>query len=134
MIKLKPGIYEQLISKFLADKLEECGDNYYLSKVSIPKNQAIDLLTQYASKVIHYCLGQIKGDKAVAGQLKLVNSIIQHLDNTFEKEDLSNDLLDQEALLLKAILSKVGHSDDQLKNHINQNYSLTGYSFSTLFT
>ena len=100
----------------------------------VPKEQAVDLLTQYVAKVIHYCLGQITGEKAILEKIKLINSIIDHLDNIMEREDLSEDLLDQEALILKAILSKTGRSDDQLKNYINKNYSLTGYSFSTLFT
>ena len=128
------GIYEQLISQALAQKIQSYEGRFYLSSVPIPSDQAIDLLTQYAAKVLHYCLGQYKGEKALAKQIELVNGLIQYLDNEFEKEELSADLLQQEGLLLKAILSRLGKSDPQLKEFIKTNYSLTGYSFSNLFT
>ncbi len=128
------GIYEQLISQALSNKLKTYEGQFYLSSVPIPNDQAIDLLTQYVAKVIHYCLGQHKGDRALQQQIELINGLIQYLDNDYKKVDLSADLIQQEGLLLKAILSKVGKSDSQLNDFIKTNYSLTGYSFSNLFT
>ncbi|PLX05201.1 MAG: hypothetical protein C0594_08060 [Marinilabiliales bacterium] len=128
------GIYEKLISRLLSNKLSGVSEDCYIKQVPIPKDKAADLLTQYISKVIRYCLLQKKGSSALANQIKLINDIIGFLEKKLEFSELGDDLIDIEGNILKAILSKVGRTDDQLEEYINKHYSIAGYSFSALYT
>src|SRR5690606_2300868 len=105
---MNQGIYEELITKLVATKINELDDEaFYIKKTKIDKEEASLLLSQHLAKVIRLAFSMIKGDHILEQQIKIANDIIQLLKTELKKEDFEDDLIEIEGRILKAIYQKL---------------------------
>ena len=81
------GIYEQLITKLVASKLNSLEANrYYIKETAIDKEEAAQVLSKHLNNTIGYALSLIKGDQAIENQIKIANKIIRILNDVLSNE------------------------------------------------
>ncbi len=132
---LSTGIYEQLINKIVSEKLDLLtGDNFYFKKSKIEKNEASAILTQYLSKIINFALNLISGEDSIEKQIKLSNDIVLLLKKELNNQDFSNNILENNTLILNAILPKLDSNINDFENYIKEITPYTGLTQSELFT
>ncbi len=132
---LYAGIYEQLINKLVFEKLELLNENqFYLKKSKIEKSEASIILTQYLTKIINFALNLISGEDSIEKQIKLSNDIILLLKEELNNQDFSNNILENNTLILNAILPKLDSNINNFENYIKEVTPYTGLTQSELFT
>ncbi|RZJ68481.1 MAG: DUF3427 domain-containing protein [Flavobacterium sp.] len=100
------GIYESLVTKLIATKLEEVDkSSYYINEVKVDKEEAAAILAGHISKILKYALSLIKSD--VGRQIEIANEIILLLKSELGKEEFEDDLILEDGRILKAILTKL---------------------------
>jgi len=126
---LSNGIYEQLINKIISEKIDVLtGDNFYFKKSKIEKHEASVILTQYLTKIINFALNLISGEDSIEKQIKLSNDIVLLLKQELNNQDFSNNILENNTLILNAILPKLdsnindfeNYNAPHKQNHLNQ--------------
>ena len=89
------GLYEQLINKLVASKLNGLDKNaFYIKETAIDKNEAGRILSQYLSNVIQFALNTISGDESIEKQITLSNKIIFLLREELIDEEFNDDLIE----------------------------------------
>ena len=132
---LNIGIYEQLINKIVSERLESLSNNkFYFKKSKIEKNEASVILTQYLTKIINFALNLITGEDSIAKQIKLSNDIVLLLKKELNNQDFSNNILENNTLILNAILPKLDSNINDFENYIKEITPYTGLTQSELFT
>lgn len=112
------GIYEKLITQVVEDKIKNTTQNYYFGKRKINESQASMYLSMYIQKVIHFALNQLK-DNRVTEQIKLINGIIEHIQNHFDLSERNNDLLSISDTVLSAVIDKGNCDQANIENYIH---------------
>lgn len=130
------GLYEQLINKLIASKLEVLDhDEFYIKQSVLDKNEAALVLSQYLSNRIRYALNQINnGENKLERQIDISNHIIKLLAKELNEDDFNKDLIQTEAKLLHAVFSKVDASFSDFAKHLKEITPYTRLSQSELFT
>ncbi len=129
------GLYEQLINKLIASKLENIDKNvFYIKETPIDKSEAARVLAQYVSNVIRFALTLISGDDSIEKQIHLSNRIISLLQSEIKAENFDEDIIETEAKILTAIFSKVDRSFVEFEKHLKEITPYTRLSQSELFT
>jgi superfamily II DNA or RNA helicase len=132
---LKEGIYEQLITKIVSSKLQELPlDTFYVSSVALDKAEASRYLSQYLSETINFALNSIKGDGDILKKIEISNKIVQVLIRELPDLTLSENLIENEGMLLQAVFNKVNFPYPDLTERIKQIMPYTRLSQSELFT
>jgi superfamily II DNA or RNA helicase len=132
---MNQGIYEELVTQLVAQKINELGkDAYYINKAPIDKEEASSLLAQHLSKTIKHALEYIKGEHQIEQQIEIANKIILFLKDELNKEEFSNDLIDVEGELLKAVFTKVDAHFANFDLHLKEITPYTRLTHSELFT
>lgn len=132
---LSNGIYEQLINKIISEKIDVLtGDNFYFKKSKIEKHEASVILTQYLTKIINFALNLISGEDSIEKQIKLSNDIVLLLKQELNNQDFSNNILENNTLILNAILPKLDSNINDFENYIKEITPYTGLTQSELFT
>lgn len=128
-MKLKKGIYEQLISDKINKELQQRKDEIEIDSEPIEKEEAKDILSKYLSQVVKKSLTLIK-TKDINEQIDICNNIINYLSDEAEDEEIKidNNIYEKGEILL-SIEEKKNKSN--LKNIIRP---LTPISQSFLFT
>ncbi|PVY40237.1 DEAD/DEAH box helicase [Pontibacter virosus] len=130
---LKEGIYEQLITTALKDKIDTLSaEKFFIAQVEIDKEEAAKILSEYLIDLIQLALRELKKDD-LRKQVQFCNEIIQFVDEKINLE-ASNSLIYHEGYILTAVLSKIGKTDKQLFDDLNRKIPQTGLSVSNLFT
>lgn len=113
---LKQGIYEQLITQELNQKLKTLNiDQYLIEKESLDVEEAKTILSSYISAVIKKALRFIrennkKDDKeALLSQIKACNEIIQSLSKLADESSLQSSKIAEEGEILTALYSKINN-------------------------
>lgn len=113
---LKQGIYEQLITQELKQKLKTLNiDQYLIEKESLDVEEAKTILSSYISAVIKKALRFIrennkKDDKeALLSQIKACNEIIQSLSKFADESSLQSSKIAEEGEILTALYSKINN-------------------------
>lgn len=113
---LKQGIYEQLITQELKQKLKTLNiDQYLIEKESLDVEEAKTILSSYISTVIKKALRFIrennkKDDKeALLSQIKACNEIIQSLSKLADESSLQSSKIAEEGEILTALYSKINN-------------------------
>jgi hypothetical protein len=105
---MNQGIYEELVTQLVAQKINELKkDAYYINKTPIDKEEASSLLSQHLSRTIKHALEYVKGENQIEHQIDIANKIILFLKEELNREEFSNDLIEVEGELLKAVFTKV---------------------------
>lgn len=132
---MNQGIYEELITKLVASKLNEIDDNeFYIKKSKIDKTEASLMLSQHLAKVIRLAFSFISGDDALEQQIKIANEIVQLLKNELNKEDFEDDLIQVEGRILKAVYQKLNANFSDFESHLKEITPYTRLTHSELFT
>lgn len=131
----KEGLYEQLINRLVASKLQLLDKNeFYIKEIQIDKTEASRILANYLAEVIHYALANITGDNSIDAQINLSNKIILLLKDQLQDEEFREDLVDINSRILIAVFKKLNASFSNFENHLHKITPYTGLSQSELFT
>jgi superfamily II DNA or RNA helicase len=111
---LKQGIYEQLITQELKQKLKELNiDQYLVEKESLDVEEAKTVLSAYISSIIKTALRFIRennkkdDDQALLSQIKACNELIQALSKLADENSLQGSKIAEEGEILTALYSKI---------------------------
>ncbi|MGN6617845.1 MAG: DUF3427 domain-containing protein [Ilyomonas sp.] len=129
------GLYEQLVNKLIASKLNELDRSaFYIKEVAIDKSEAAKILSQYLSEVIRFALNLISGDDSIEKQIALSNKVIFLLQNELKDEKFEDDLIATEAKILSAIFSRIDARFSDFDKYLKEVTPYTRLSQSELFT
>lgn len=132
---MQQGLYEELITKLLSNKLEtEDTDQYYIKTTILDKAEAARYLSLYLAETIKYALSEYKKDDSLAKQVELSNKIIQLLMQELPQLKLEENLLESQGKLLEAIFNKRNFPYSDIEERVKQITPYTRLSQSELFT
>lgn len=132
---LQPGIYEQLISRLIREKLNGISlESFYIKETKIDKAEAARILSLYLADVTRLAMNLFSGDDKLEKQIQLSNQIITLLKNEVNNDDFDGDLIETEAKILGAIFSRVDADFADFEAHLKHITPYTRLSQSELFT
>ncbi|MBP6235455.1 MAG: DUF3427 domain-containing protein [Saprospiraceae bacterium] len=132
---IKEGLYEQLINKLVATRLNELDKNhFYIKNTLLDKQEAAKILTQYLANVIRGALSIFSGEQSIEKQIELSNKIIFLLRDELNNSDFDEDIIDTEGKILSAIFSKIDARFADFDKHLKEITPYTRLSHSELFT
>ena len=132
---MNQGLYEELVTKLITNKLDDLGkDNFQIKKISIDKAEAAHLLSQHIGKTIKQAFNLIKGEDILEIQIEIANKIILFLKEELKKEEFEDDLIETEGKILKAVFSNVDAHFTDLDLHLKEITPYTRLIHSELFT
>ena len=132
---MKNGIYEELITQIVSQKIEELGkDNFYINKTSIDKAEASKLLSQHLHHTIKRAFDLLKNKNKVEQQIKIANKIISLLQDEIENEKFVDDLVVIEGEILNAVFSKAESHFVNFDLKLKEIMPSTRLTHSELFT
>lgn len=135
MSAIKNGLYEQLITKLISNKLSLLDpDQYHIELVALDRQEAARYLSQYLADTIKFALNEIKGDEQLEQQIALSNKVIQLLISELPQLELTGNLIENEGRILEAIFSKLDSSYPDLSQRVKAIMPYTRLSQSELFT
>ena len=128
-MKLKQGIYEQVISDKIHEELKNREDELNIEKEEIEKEESKIILAKYIEEVTRKSLSLIK-NKDINKQIDICNNIIEYLSNQVEDEEIKENSIHEDGEILLNIEEKINKS----KTKNNNIRPLTPISQSYLFT
>lgn len=129
------GLYEQLINKLIANKLNLLSNEaFFVKSTQLDKEEAARYLSLYLSETIKFALNEIKDEHKTLKQIELSNKIIQLLITELPGVSLSDNLIDNEGKILDAVFSKLDSPFADFNNRIKEITPYTRLSQSELFT
>ncbi|MDB8804802.1 DEAD/DEAH box helicase [Romboutsia sp. 1001216sp1] len=128
-MKLKKGIYEQVISDKIHKELKNRENEINIHKEEIEKEEAKVILSKYLEEVTKKSLSLIK-NKDIDKQIDICNQIINYLSNQVEDEEIKENNIHKNGEILLSVEEKLNKS--KIKN--NNIRPLTPISQSYLFT
>lgn len=132
---MNQGIYEQLVTQLITRKLESLEkENYFIKETIIDKEEAASILVQHLSTTIKYAFNLLKGESQLETQIEIANKIIYFLKEELKNEEFSDDLINVEGKVLKAVFSKVDAHFSDLDLRLKEITPYTRLSHSELFT
>jgi superfamily II DNA or RNA helicase len=132
---MNQGIYEELVTKLVAQKINELNKNtYYINKTRIDKEEASITLARHLTKTIKNALEYVKGQNQLELQIEIANKIIRLLKEELQKEEFNDDLVEVEGEILKAVFTKVDAHFSDVDLHLKEITPYTRLTHSELFT
>lgn len=132
---MNQGIYEELVTKLVAHKINELDKNtYHINKTKIDKAEAAIILAKHLSSIIKRALEFVNGENQLELQIAIANKIIQFLKEELHKEDFNNDLIEVEGEILKAVFTKIDAHFSDFDLHLKEITPYTRLTHSELFT
>ena len=133
MIEL--GLYEQLINRVIANKLNALdNEHFFIKQTLLDKEEAAKYLGRYLSNTIQFALSSLPKDKGVEKQIELCNKIIYLIRDELKNEDFEENLLVTEGKILTAIFTKLDSPFTDFDKRIKDITPYTRLSQSELFT
>jgi len=131
----KTGIYEQIITRVLHEKLESMSSDFYIEKEVMDAGEAAHKLSFFLCKIIYYALESIGHSKdRLPRQIEFCNAMISWICDYIREADLSVNLIESRGQLLTALFSKKNPLASDLKNYIKKITPISGLTQSELFT
>ncbi|WP_339813801.1 DUF3427 domain-containing protein [uncultured Imperialibacter sp.] len=132
---MQQGLYEQLITKLVTNKLNEIDkQKFYIKETLIDKAEAGNVLSKYLTEVIRFALNLVTGEDSLEKQILLTNKVIRQLSKELENEDFEDDIIESEAKILSAVFSKVDARFVNFEKHLKEITPYSRLSQSELFT
>lgn len=128
-MKIKKGIYEQVISNKIHEELKIMEDEINIFKEEIEKEEAEVILSKYLQEVTKKSLNLIK-NKDINKQIEVCNQIINYLSEQVEDKEIKENNIHKDGEILLSVEEKINKS--KIKN--NNIRPLTPISQSYLFT
>ena len=134
-MNLETGLYEQLITKLVSNKLENVDlQKYHISETTLDKEEASQYLSLYLLETIKFALNEVKDKDRPLRQVEISNKIIQLLLKELDTVELSGNLLETEGRVLQAVFSKENFPFSNLQSRLKEITPYTRLSQSELFT
>jgi superfamily II DNA or RNA helicase len=132
---MNQGIYEELVTKLIASKLNEVDrEKFDFRTAKIDKEEAAQIFANHLAKTIRYALNFVKGEEIIERQIEIANKIVIFLKEELHKEEFKEDLIDTEGKILKAVFTKVDAHFTDLDLHLKEITPYTRLTHSELFT
>jgi superfamily II DNA or RNA helicase len=132
---MNQGIYEELITQLVSEKLKELDkDKFFLKKILIDKEEASRVLSKHLSKTLKHAFEIIKGENKIEQQIRIANKIIRLLKEELNKQEFKEDLISIEGEILKAVFSKTDAHFSNLDLRLKEITPYTTLTQSELFT
>lgn len=132
---MNQGLYEELVTKLITFKLNELDkETFQVKTTSIDKAEAAQILSEHIGKTIRHAFTLIKGDNVLENQIEIANKIILFLKDELKKEEFTDDLIETEGKILKAVFTKVDAHFTDLDLHLKEITPYTRLIHSELFT
>jgi superfamily II DNA or RNA helicase len=132
---MNQGIYEELITKLVAQKIRNLEKNsYFIDKVRIDKVEASNILAKHLSLTIKKALDYISGENQLERQIAIANKIILFLKEELTKDEFSDNLVEVEGEILKAVFTKIDAHFSDFELHLKEITPYTRLTHSELFT
>jgi len=132
---MNQGIYEELVTKLVAQKIIELDKNaYHINKTKIDKEEASSILSKHLSQTIKHALDYVKGEKQIELQIEIANKIIRFLKEELQREEFSDNLVEIEGKILKAVFTRVDAYFSDFDLHLKEITPYTRLTHSELFT
>ncbi|MDG4950905.1 DUF3427 domain-containing protein [Weeksellaceae bacterium KMM 9724] len=132
---MKNGIYEELITQIVSQKIEELGKkDFYINKTSIDKAEASKLLSQHLHNTIKRAFDLLKKKNLIEQQIAIANKIITLLKDEIESENFEDDLVVVEGEILNAVFSKADSHFVNFDLKLKEIMPSTRLTHSELFT
>lgn len=129
------GIYEELVTKLVAQKINELNkEQYYINRTKIDKEEAASILSKHLALTIKFALESVKGEKQIELQIEIANKIIRFLSEVLQKGEFNNDLVEVEGEILKAVFTKIDAHFSDFDLHLKEITPYTRLTHSELFT
>ena len=129
------GLYEELITQLLQDKLSECeGECYFIERQPLEAADAALYLSHFLQHILHVIFESFKVQDKISKQIELSNALIYWLRDYLDNESLTENIIDAKGQLLKALYSTKNPVATDLKAYVNKITPITGLSQSELFT
>ena len=129
------GLYEELITQLLQDKLSECeGECYFIERQPLEVADAALYLSHFLQHILHVVFESFKVQDKISKQIELSNALIYWLRDYLDNESLTENIIDAKGQLLKALYSTKNPVATDLKAYVNKITPITGLSQSELFT
>ncbi len=128
-MKLKKGIYEQIITNEINEELKNRENEINTQKETIEKEEAKVVLSKYLEEVTKKSLNLIK-NKDIDKQISICNQIINYLSKEVEDEEIKNNNIHENGEILLSVEEKLNKSKQKNTNI----RPLTPISQSYLFT
>jgi superfamily II DNA or RNA helicase len=133
-MELKNGLYEQVISRIISDKINKIDDDKkHVFKEKIDVEESSFVISQYLLEVIKKSLSYINKEDKVAKQIDLANKIINLLESATGENSLSEHYISEDAEMLLALLDKI-NSKYAVATESSVVRPITSLSQSSLFT
>lgn len=131
---MKQGIYEELITQLVSTRINDLDkDEFFIKKTLIDKEEASSFLSKHLANTIKTAFN-ILGKNKVEEQIEIANKIIHLLKNELNKQEFTEDLINVEGEILKAVFSKTDSHFSNLDLHLKEIAPYTGVTQSELFT
>ena len=132
---MKTGLYEELITQLLQDKLSECEDErYFIERQPLETADAALYLSHFLQHILYVIFESFKVQDKISKQIELSNALIYWLRDYLDNESLTENIIDAKGQLLKALYSTKNPVATDLKAYVNKITPITGLSQSELFT
>ena len=129
------GIYEQLITKALKQKLDSLpSERYFIETRPVDKDIAARYLSQHLTYWIEYALNDVLDKDRPDLQFELANRLLQILLLELRDASISDELLLAEKNLLEAIFTKADSNYPDLGKRLREIMPYTRLTQSELFT
>ncbi len=126
------GIYEQLITKLIALKLDELdASKYYIKQTEVDKAEATRILVLHLSQIISSVFDNVDSSD-VDGKIAIANNIISAIKDAIKLENFEVDLVETENRILRAVFPQVKGCDWDVR--LKEITPYTRFSNSALFT
>lgn len=132
---MNQGIYEELVTQLVLNKINELNkDSYYINKSKIDKEEASIIISRHLAKTIKAALDVLKGENLIELQIEIANKIIQFLKSELKENDFDKDLIESGGEILKAVFTKIDAHFSDFDLHLNEITPYTRLTYSELFT
>ncbi|HEY9184509.1 MAG TPA: DUF3427 domain-containing protein [Salegentibacter sp.] len=134
-MSFETGLYEQLITKLVSNKLEDVDlKKFHVSETLLDKEEASEYLSTYLAETIKFALNEIKDKDRPFKQIELSNKIIKLLVKELRHIEFSDNLIESEGRILQAVFSKLDFPYSNLEARLKEITPYTRLSQSELFT
>ena len=132
---MNQGIYEELVTQLVSNKLNEIDkDKFFLKKSVIDKEEASQILSNHLSRTLNHAFQLVKGENKVEIQIEIANKIIRFLKDELNRQEFVDDIVNIEGEILKAVFSKTDAYFSNLELHLKEITPYTRLTQSELFT
>lgn len=133
---MNQGIYEELVTQLVSNKINELNrDSYYINKSKIDKEEASIIISRHLAKTIKGALDAMKNEtNLIELQIEIANKIIQFLKSELKANDFDKDLIESGGEILKAVFTKIDAHFSDFDLHLKEITPYTRLTYSELFT